>query len=84
MVLLITNLAYEIYKLRSELPDCFPDLFGADRLDFVNWFLIHAPREYNLDAAFFVPVFVTLAQSEKISRLVVRLENNSRSNESPR
>jgi hypothetical protein len=60
--LAITNLAFALYESRPDLVAAFGDVFGSDRLGFVNWFLTFARSEYRLDAAFFAPVFESVAR----------------------
>jgi hypothetical protein len=48
----ISNLADYIYQKRVDLRQVFPNLQGWTRIAFIQWFLIHAQREYDLDDHF--------------------------------
>jgi hypothetical protein len=48
----ISELAAYLYSIRPDIQASFPDLFGKDRLAFIEWFIVNARREYNLDDAF--------------------------------
>jgi hypothetical protein len=48
----ITELAYYIYTLRSDVRAAFPEIFRADRVAFTEWFLFDARKEYGLDRTF--------------------------------
>lgn len=52
----ITNLAYYIYRTRSDVQRLFPDIFGEDRARYVAWFMLNAQAEYDLDDAFVTPM----------------------------
>jgi hypothetical protein len=52
----ISNLAAYVYGIRQDLRTLFPDVEGADREKYIQWFLAHAPREYALDEAFVQPM----------------------------
>lgn len=48
----ITELAAYLYTTRPDLCHAFPDLFGADRWRFHEWFLFTARKEYALAPSF--------------------------------
>ncbi len=52
----ITNLAAWIYGKRVDLQQVFPGMEGPMRIAFIQWYLIHAQREYDLDDAFVKPM----------------------------
>jgi hypothetical protein len=52
----ITNLAAWLYDKRVDLQSTFPRLSGTTRIEFVQWYLIHAQREYDLDDHFVAPM----------------------------
>jgi hypothetical protein len=60
---LVTNLAWNLHQARPDLRRAYPDPFGADRLGFVNWFLIFAMKEFGLDLAFTAPVLESIAKA---------------------
>lgn len=62
----ITNLAYYIYRERSDLQKAFPDPFGEDRHRFARWFVNHAQDEYDLHPASIAPVRKALRLSEAL------------------
>jgi hypothetical protein len=45
---IITELAHQIYRLRSDVQKAFPDPFGANRSEFCEWLFFDARREYKL------------------------------------
>jgi hypothetical protein len=47
----ITNLAAFIHQSRPDLCESFPDLYGANRIAFLIWFLRNAKETYKLDEA---------------------------------
>jgi hypothetical protein len=73
----ITELAHRLYETRPDLRAKFPDIFGAGRVAFAEWFLLDAPREYGLDRVFTAgspfsrgPVF---SDGTPAARVLVRL-----------
>ncbi len=52
----VTNLAYYVYRTRSDLQNLFPDLFGEDRVEYVIWFIRSGSAEHNLDPVFIKPL----------------------------
>jgi hypothetical protein len=55
-LLLITNLAAFIHRLRPDLQKASPDIFGENRIGYAIWFLRYAYYECQLDERFFTPV----------------------------
>jgi len=53
--LIVTRFWHEVYKLRPDLQQAYPDLMGADRPGFVEWMLTSGISEYDVDEHF-VPV----------------------------
>jgi SAM-dependent methyltransferase len=45
----LTNFALYVYHIRPNLQVAFPDVFGADRVGFADWFLATAQSEYASD-----------------------------------
>lgn len=62
----ITNLAHEIYRLRPDLQQVYPEPYGRQRLEFVQWLLIHGMCEYKLDSAFIAPVMKNIADGLRL------------------
>lgn len=54
---LISNVAKWIYERRPDLQQAMPDVYGADRLEFIDWFIRQAQLEWGLDAGLIRPVF---------------------------
>jgi len=48
----ITRLMSEIYDRRIDLKKHYPDIFGKDRGDFLEWFSINSKTQYDLDDLF--------------------------------
>lgn len=48
VVPVITELAHYIYRIRPDVQPAFPDLFGANRSAFFDWFLFNARQEYGI------------------------------------
>jgi len=45
----ITRLWYEVYKLRKDLQEAYPDIFGSDRGGFIGWIINTGWKEHNID-----------------------------------
>lgn len=58
----ITEFTYFFYQMRRDLPDVFPDPFGADRRGLGDWFLHSARSEFAFDEAFVMPVIESWAR----------------------
>jgi hypothetical protein len=52
---IITNLAAYLYRLRYDVQQALPDIYGLNRIDWAFWFLRHAPTEYELDLRLMLP-----------------------------
>jgi glycosyltransferase involved in cell wall biosynthesis len=48
----IKRVWYEIYNIRPDVQDVYPDIFGKDRKGFIGWIQSVAEREYKLDTIF--------------------------------
>lgn len=53
----ISNVAKWIYERRPDLQQTMPDAYGADRIEFIDWFIRQAQLEWGLDASLIRPVF---------------------------
>lgn len=49
--LVLSNLALEVYRQRVDLQQAFPDVLGAHRRAFVEWFAREAAQQHKLDPA---------------------------------
>lgn len=54
---LISNVAKWIYERRPDLQQAMPDAYGADRIEFIDWFIRQAQLEWGLDASLIRPMF---------------------------
>jgi hypothetical protein len=52
----LTNLAVHIYRLRPDLQERFPDVFGRHRGDFVRWLIQPGADEYALTREELAPI----------------------------
>jgi hypothetical protein len=59
--ILLTNLALEFLRRRSDIRLAYPDPLGTDRARFAGWFVKEARREYQLDDYFILPVSASIA-----------------------
>jgi glycosyltransferase involved in cell wall biosynthesis len=62
----LSNLAIEIYRQRIDLQQAFPDLLGAHRRQFVEWFIHDGALQYQLDHAWIEPLRRNIAIAEAI------------------
>ena len=62
--LLLSNLAMEIYRQRVDLQQAFPDLLGAHRRPYIEWFIHSAAQQHQLDQALIEPLRRSLANAE--------------------
>ena len=53
---LISNLAAYIWWTRPDLFAAYPDIYGADRLGYIRWFLSSAVKAHQIDTAFIEPI----------------------------
>ncbi len=58
----ITELGAYLYSIRSDVRAIMPDLYGAHRVDFADWFISSAAKEYNLARCLILPVIRSWAQ----------------------
>jgi hypothetical protein len=58
----ITELGAYLYSIRSDVRAIMPDLYGAHRVDFADWFISSAAKEYGLDRCLILPVIRSWAQ----------------------
>jgi len=70
---IITNLMYEIYKMRLDVQKVYPEIFGKDRAGFVHWFLISGPKEYGLNKGFLNQVSSLNSKSQAITSIVLKM-----------
>jgi glycosyltransferase involved in cell wall biosynthesis len=59
--LLLSNLAMEIYRQRVDLQQAFPDVLGAHRRRFIEWFIHDAAQQHQLDQALIKPLRRSIA-----------------------
>lgn len=59
---IITELGAYLHSIRPDVRERWPDIYGAHRVDFSQWFLASAAREYDLDRAFCLPIIRSWAQ----------------------
>ena len=62
MAPVITELGAYLYSIRSDVRAIMPDLYGAHRVDFADWFISSAATEYNLARCLVLPVIRSWAQ----------------------
>jgi glycosyltransferase involved in cell wall biosynthesis len=62
--LLLSNLAMEIYRQRGDLQQAFPDVLGAHRRPFIEWFAQNAAQQHQLDPALIEPLRQSIAMPE--------------------
>lgn len=53
---LVSNYMMHYYRQRQDLRQAYPEPFGLDRLDFVNWFVLTGRWEHKLHRDFVVPM----------------------------
>lgn len=53
---IVTELGAYLHSTRADLSRLWPDLYGAHRVDFSDWFLSNAASEYHLDPTLIAPV----------------------------
>jgi hypothetical protein len=54
---IITRLAAYLYSIRPDLQKVYPDIFGSNRMGFVQWLVCHGLHGYDLEDAFALPIF---------------------------
>lgn len=62
---LVSCLALELYRHRSDLQAAFPDVLGQHRPAFARWFVRQAREENQIDDFFIEPARVSLAKTAK-------------------
>jgi glycosyltransferase involved in cell wall biosynthesis/SAM-dependent methyltransferase len=70
----ITRLWYEIYKLRKDVRETYPDVFGSDRAGFIAWVINTGWKELRIDETFLPSEYFSFCKSAgpKISRRALR------------
>ena len=53
---LITNVAAHVYRQRPDLQVAYPDVYGADRVAYVQWFIRHGIPAYELESSYALPI----------------------------
>ncbi len=71
----VTELGAYLHSIRPDVRGLMPDLFGVHRVDFANWFIASASREYQLDRVFALPVIRSWA--ERVRRVPAQLSQPS-------
>ena len=61
----ITKLSYRIYRARSDVQSAMPDVFGIDRIRFLEWMASSGRVEHDLDQRFLTPVYTALKAAKK-------------------
>lgn len=56
---LITNFAEHVYRQRPDLQASYPDVYGADRVAYVRWFIRSGIPAYELDGSYALPFAVS-------------------------
>ena len=64
MAPVITELGAYLYSIRSDVRAIMPDLYGAHRVDFADWFISSAAKEYNLARNLVLPVITSWAKGK--------------------
>jgi hypothetical protein len=67
----VTELGAYLHSIRPDVRNSMSDLYGVHRVDFANWFIASASREYQLDRSFALPVIRSWA--ERVGRVPVHL-----------
>jgi glycosyltransferase involved in cell wall biosynthesis len=62
--LLLSNLAMEIYRQRVDLQQAFPDVLGAHRRPFIEWFIHNATQQHQLDQTLIDPLRHSIAEPQ--------------------
>jgi GT2 family glycosyltransferase/glycosyltransferase involved in cell wall biosynthesis len=76
----ITNLMYEVYKIRQDVQFTYPEIFGTSRAGFCHWFNSSAGNEHGLDISFFLSQTQSLMSERRTAfpRFTERLYFHSR------
>jgi len=67
----VTELGAYLHSIRPDVRNSMSDLYGVHRVDFANWFIASASREYQLDRSLALPVIRSWA--ERVGRVPVHL-----------
>jgi glycosyltransferase involved in cell wall biosynthesis len=70
----VTRLAYRIYRSREDVMAEMPDLFGRDRLRFLEWLLSSGKREHSLDGRLLSPIYDAV-QAARLHRGLAMVES---------
>jgi glycosyltransferase involved in cell wall biosynthesis len=70
----ITRFMYELYKIRSDVQQVFPDLLSRDREGFVAWFLTSGKKEHRLDNVFFSGIQLEGKEKKRVVKKMVLFE----------
>jgi hypothetical protein len=62
----ITELAYYLHTIRPDVRQAFPDPFDAQRVQFGDWFLFSASKEYGFAPVFGLPVVRSWAEGDPL------------------
>ena len=54
---IISQVAKWVYDMRPDLQQAMPDVYGAHRVQYIDWYIRRAPIELNLSEAYIRPVF---------------------------
>jgi len=63
---IITELGAYLYSIRSDVRALMPDLYGEHRVDFADWFISSASKEYGLDYKLILPLISSWAQAKML------------------
>ena len=83
----ITRLAYRLYRQRADLRDAFPDLLGADGINYAQWYVDNATDQAGFAECFVLPMNSWLQQNiagkkkalaEVFYKLIYRFARRSR------
>jgi glycosyltransferase involved in cell wall biosynthesis len=79
----ITRLWLEIYGIRKDVREAYPDLFGSNRLGFTSWAINTGWKEHGIDKAFLPEEYFALSElsEQRKSADTVGLKNARASNE---
>jgi len=63
----VSNLALAIHRRRPDLQRAYPEPTGADRIDFLTWFITRSAPEYGLDLAYRAGILEQIAWLDRQS-----------------
>ncbi len=64
MIPVVTEFAYWLYSLRTDVQTAWPDPFGGNRQQVCDWFLFSATEGYGFDRHFGVPIIKSWATGQ--------------------